>query len=180
MYLRLDKLKKPMQLRPVLFAFLAATILSCKDVKEEKNKEPEPIELEAEKVSTSLYEDLDGNPVALADYKGKKILLNYWATWCRPCIEEMPGLVKLQDILEQENYVFLFASDQSIAKISDFKNARDFDFKYLKYNGAYADQKISAIPVTFIYNEVGEQLLRINGSTTWDNPLMIEKLRQLH
>ena len=180
MYLQLEKLEKPMQLRTVLFIFLGATLFSCKDVKEEKNKDPEPIELEAEKVSTSLYEDLDGKPVALADYKGKKILLNYWATWCRPCIEEMPALLNLQEILEEENYVFLFASDQSVKKISKFKKARGFDFKYIKYNGAYADQKISAIPVTFIYNEVGEQVSRFDGSMIWDSPEMIEKLRQLH
>ena len=168
-----------MQKRIVFFLVLSITFLGCKEAKEEQKIEAEPMAIEVGKASTSVYEDLEGNPVELADYRGKRILLNYWATWCRPCIEEMPDLLKLQDSLAQENYVFLFASDQSLKKISDFKEARGFDFKYIKYNGAYAQQKINALPVTLVYNEAGEQVSRFDGGMAWDSPEMIEKLRKI-
>tara|TARA_R110002153_G_scaffold40248_1_gene115256 strand:- start:1838 stop:2380 length:543 start_codon:yes stop_codon:yes gene_type:complete len=180
MYLRIEKLQIIMQKRIVLFIAISITLLGCKEVKEEQKVAPEAIAVEAEEASKSVYEDLEGNPIELADYKGKRILLNYWATWCRPCIEEMPALLKLQGVLEQENYVFLFASDQTVKKISAFKEARGFDFKYIKYNGTYAEQKINALPVTLIYNEAGEQVSRFDGGMTWDSPEMIEQLRKIH
>ena len=179
MYLRIEKSPKTMQKPILLFLVLSILFLGCREVKEKQNVAPEAITVDKEKTSTSVYEDLAGTPVELVDYKGKRILLNYWATWCRPCIEEMPALLKLQGILEQENYVFLFASDQSLKKISDFKEARGFDFKYIKYNGVYAEQKISALPVTLIYNEAGEQVSRFDGGMTWDSPEMIEQLRKI-
>ena len=70
---------------------------------------------------------------------------------------------KAQAILEKDNYVFLFASDQSVEKINKFKEARGFQLDYIKFNGAYAEENVSALPATFIYNEVGEQVLRFDG-----------------
>ncbi|MDO6472148.1 TlpA disulfide reductase family protein [Maribacter sp. 1_MG-2023] len=165
-----------MHLRIVCFLVLGVVLVSCK---EEKTKivEPEAIEVVVEKVSTSTYEDLEGNPIELSDYKGKRVLLNYWATWCRPCIEEMPDMEKAQTILEKDNYVFLFASDQSIDKINKFKEARGFQLDFIKFNGIYAEENVSALPATFIYNEVGGQVLRFDGGLKWDSPEMIEKLR---
>jgi len=126
-----------------------------------------------------LFEDLEGHPVALADFKGKKVLLNFWATWCRPCLEEMPSLERAQVILEKENYVFLLASEQSIPTISDFKTKKDFEFKYLKLNGTLAAQQINALPTTFIYNTAGEKIETILGGVVWDSDAMIEKLKAL-
>ncbi len=165
-----------MHLRIVYFLILGVVLVGCKEEKT-KTVAPEVIEAVVEKISTSTYEDLEGNPIELSDYKGKRILLNYWATWCRPCIEEMPDMEKAQTILEQENYVFLFASDQSVKKILAFKEARGFQLDFIKFNGVYAEENVSALPATFIYNEVGEQVLRFDGGLKWDSPEMIEKLR---
>jgi thiol-disulfide isomerase/thioredoxin len=129
--------------------------------------------------NTLLFEDLNGQPVSLADYKGKKVLLNFWATWCRPCLEEMPSLLRAQAILEKEDYVFLLASEQSIKIINDFKAKKDFDFKYLKLKGALAALQISALPTTFIYNAAGERVETILGGVEWDSDAMIEKLKAI-
>lgn len=168
-----------MYLRPLFYLAIAITFIGCKDAKT-TTPNTAVIETEVEKVPSATYEDLEGNPIELSDYKGKRILLNYWATWCRPCIEEMPDMEKAQTILEQENYVFLFASDQSVKKIVKFKEARGFDLEFIKFNGMYAKENVSALPATFIYNEVGEQVLRFDGGLKWDSPEMIEKLRTVH
>lgn len=140
---------------------------------------PESNTVAVENVVTSSYEDLEGNAIEIEDYKGKRVLLNHWATWCRPCIEEMPDLLKLQDSLESENYVFLLASDESVKKIEKFKLNREFDFKFIKYNGTYAELDINALPVTFVYNEAGERVLRFDGAMEWSTTELIDQLKNL-
>ncbi|MEP2239044.1 MAG: TlpA disulfide reductase family protein [Maribacter sp.] len=165
-----------MHLRTLIFLITVMVVIGCKEDKTKKGR-PEKKETVTEKVASSTYEDLEGNPIELSDYKDKRVLVNYWATWCRPCIEEMPDMEKAQAILADENYVFLFASDQSVEKINKFKEARGFQLDFIKFNGVYAEENVSALPATFIYNEVGEQVARFDGGLKWDSPEMIEKLR---
>lgn len=179
MYLRLNVSKSSGPIPFVLFVLVGMLCLDCKEAPKKMGSEAEELPIAPEKTREPMFEDLEGRSIALADYQGNRVLLNYWATWCRPCIEEMPALVKLQKHLAEENYVFLFASDQSVKKIRDFKVTRGFDFQYIKYNGALAEQQISALPVTLIYNEVGEQVARFDGGVQWDSPEMIEQLKEL-
>ena len=165
----------------ILFlTILIAGVLSCKN---EQNKKTDSIKATSVELTTkdkSTFEDLDGNPIALSDFKGKRVLLNYWATWCRPCIEEMPAMLRAQDLLAKENYVFLLASDQSIEKIKTFKEKKNFDFTFLKYNGSLTDMKINALPATFIYNESGKFMYRVDGATEWDSPKILDKLKAVN
>jgi len=91
----------------------------------------------------------------------------------------MPDLLALQKVLKEENYIFLLASDQSTKKIKAFKDAKGFDFKFIKFNGSYPEHNISALPVTLIFNEVGEQVIRFDGMTAWNTPQMIEQLKNI-
>lgn len=169
-----------MRFRILFYILLGIAVFSCKELPKEKQSDAETPAVKVEEVAvTSLYSDLEGNSIALDDYKGKRVFLNYWATWCRPCIEEMPDLLKLQSILVEENYVFLLASDESVDKIMSFETARGFDFKFIKYNGTYGEQQINALPVTFVYNEVGEQVFRFDGAMDWNTQEVIEKLKNL-
>ncbi len=163
------------------FVILITMCCNCKEVQEQKASPntKAPVKLEKQAVK-STYEDLDGNPIELEDYKGKRIFLNYWATWCGPCIEEMPSILTLKKVLEKENFVFLLASDQSTDKINAFKKAKNFDFEFIKFNGAYGDLQITALPVTFLYNEAGEQVERVDGGIDWDASETIQKLKQIH
>ena len=163
----------------LLLTIFMVGVLSCKD---EQNKLTNSNKVASVQVNTktkSSFEDLNGNPIELSDFKGKRVLLNYWATWCRPCIEEMPSMLRAQEILENDNYVFLLASDQSMEKIKAFKDKKKFDFTFLKFNGSLADMKINALPATFIYNEAGEFTSRIDGATEWDSPEILDKLKAI-
>ena len=153
---------------------------ACKEPKEKVKNVQEVVKVESKiKTTTSLYEDLDGNPIALSDFKGKRVLLNFWATWCRPCIEEMPSLIKAKEVLEKENYIFLLATDQPIKTIKSFKEKKNFDFNYVKLNGAFAQLGIKALPVTFIYNENGDKVDQISGAVEWDSQEMINRLKNI-
>lgn len=169
-----------MKSKAIIFTICVLFFLACKETPKEGEKKETTVVAAVEKIEhTSTFEDLEGNPIELADYKGKRVLLNFWATWCKPCIEEMPSLLKAEAALENDNYVFVLASDQSMDKIKAFKEKKGFDFKYLKFNGAMADFEISALPATFIYNEEGKQIHRIDGATEWDSPEIIAMLKAI-
>ena len=64
------------------------------------------------------FSDLNDNDLDLSDYKKGKIVINYWATWCAPCIKEMPSIKKAEEILDEYGYTFLLVSDETVSKIS--------------------------------------------------------------
>lgn len=163
----------------ISIAFIVLTV-GCKENKKVDFVKQDILVTAEQDEPTALYEDLEGNRIALEDFKGERLVLNYWATWCKPCIEEMPAMARAQELLKNDGYVFLFASDQSVKKIVTFRDRRKFGLDFIKYNGAYADLQITALPVTLIYNEVGKQVERIEGGMNWDSPEMIKKLKQLH
>lgn len=170
-----------MKFQIIAIAVCLFCFMGCKETpKEDIKKEAVETILTVEKTEPkSTYEDFEGNAIELSDYRGKRILLSYWATWCKPCIEEMPSLVEAQKLLENDNYVFLMASDQSIKKIKAFQEKKNFDLTFLKFNGALASEQINALPATFIYNEKGEKVDRIDGATEWNSPEIIKKLKNI-
>ena len=129
--------------------------------------------------SSSIYIDLNNNEVDLSSFRGKKILINYWATWCGSCIQEMPSLLKAQELLKDENYIFLLVSDESIKKISRFKNRKKFNFTYLKSSVSLGSMGIYSLPTTYIFNEKGEKIKKIVGAVDWNSNRMIKKLKSL-
>lgn len=172
-----------MRLRCSLLSLLLLASLGCKQAVSPKVEE-EAESVIAQKVVEELpyaeeeiFADLKGNAVALSDFRGKRVLLNYWATWCRPCVAEMPSMLRAEDILKDENYVFLLATDQSVATIERFIELRGFEFNYLIVEGTMKAKGLAAIPTTFLYNEKGEKVDTIVGGVSWDSPEILQKLK---
>ena len=135
-------------------------------------------DLESIQVKTLLV-DLNNNKVDLTVYKGKKIVVNYWATWCRPCIKEMPGLKRAEEILESYNYIFLLVSDEITSKISTFKKDKNFDFNFLKSVESNETLGIYSLPTSYIFDENGKKIETIVGTIAWDSEQIINKLKIL-
>ena len=133
-------------------------------------------DLESMQLKTSFV-DLKNQKVDLKSYKGKKIIVNYWATWCKPCIIEMPGLIRAQEILKNHNYIFLLVSDEKISKISKFKNDKKYNFNFLKSVGSNERLGIYSLPTAYIFNEKGIKIETIVGTIVWDSEQMIKKLK---
>lgn len=127
----------------------------------------------------AVYLDLNAKKIDFTEFKGKKIVINYWATWCKPCIEKMPDLLKVQEVLESYNYVFLLASDEEITKITNFINRRNYNFSFIKSEAPNETLGIYSLPTTFIFNEDGKMIEKIVGSVGWESDQMIEKLKVL-
>ena len=127
----------------------------------------------------TIFLDLNGNKVDLTAYNGKKIIINYWATWCGPCIREMPGLKRAEEILENYNYTFLLVSDETISEISTFKNYKNFDFTFLKSVESIETLGIYSLPTSYIFDENGGKIETIVGTIAWDSEQIINKLKIL-
>jgi thiol-disulfide isomerase/thioredoxin len=116
-----------MKLR-IIVAFLFA-IVACKH----RTKDASPSTNEkGPEISKIQLKDLNEQPLNLEKYKGKTIFINFWATWCQPCLAEMPSIEKAQDILQNEEVVFLLASSESTSEIEEFRNARGYKFNYAR------------------------------------------------
>ncbi len=135
-------------------------------------------DLESLQLKTSFF-DLNEKNLDLSVYKEGKIVLSYWATWCAPCIKEMPGIKRAEEILEEYGYTFLLVSDETVSKISEFKNEWNFDFNFLKSSKSFETLGVYAMPISYIFDENGQIIETIVGAIEWDSEEMINKLKML-
>jgi thiol-disulfide isomerase/thioredoxin len=131
-------------------------------------KEPKPL-------PELAFSDAEDKPLKLADYKGKTVLLNFWATWCAPCVKEMPSLDKLQAEMGKDKFVVLplsldgpsrpkvapFYADRKLANLGIY-----FD-KGKKVMGAL---DISVLPTSVLVDREGREIGRLEGEADWDKP----------
>ena len=101
--------------------------------------------------------DLDGKPVSLSSYKGKVILLNFWATWCGPCKAEIPGFVELQEKYKNDLIVVGYSVDDEAPKAKAFATEYKINYPILLGEGREDVQDaygpIWGIPASFIISE---------------------------
>lgn len=126
--------------------------------------------------------DLDGKKVSLADYKGKVVVLDFWATWCVPCKESFPAMQKtIEKYKDDKDVVFLFVNTWQ-SEVDKKKNAEDF-LKKTKYpfhvlldseNKVLADYKVRGIPTKFIIDGNGNIRFNVVGAKTGD--MAVEEL----
>ena len=161
-----------MKLNYFFVVIACASMLNCADVQKKNTTE-------AKTINTALYTDLDGNPVTLDNFKGKRVLLNFWATWCTPCLKEMPSMERAQELLKNENYVFLFATTDDLKKINQFRESKKYPFQFLQFKKTLDKLNIYALPATFIYDTKGNQVKRIDGATEWDSEEIINQLKAI-
>jgi len=115
--------------------------------------------------------DRDGKMVSLADYKGKVVLLNIWATWCPPCVEEMPSMEKLHQELKDESFEILAVSvDVSGAKaVIPFMKKHKLSFPALTdTKGAIKSlYQTTGVPESFIIDKEGIIIEKVIGPRDW-------------
>ena len=135
-------------------------------------------DLESLQFKTSFV-DLYQKDIDLSVFKEGKIIISYWATWCGPCIKEMPSIKRAEKILEDYGYTFLLVSDETITKISKFKNERNLDFNFLKSSKSFETLGVYSMPTSYIFDEKGNIIETIVGAIEWDSEEMITKLKML-
>lgn len=123
--------------------------------------------------------DLDGKNVSLADYRGKIVILNFWATWCKYCVLEMPEFNALNETFQKDNDVVILAIDvqEDSDKVSNFVYANDIDLNVLLDSDASISEKynISGFPTTYFINRDGSIATSIVGATNKEAVLNVLK-----
>jgi thiol-disulfide isomerase/thioredoxin len=126
-------------------------------------------------------EDLEGKPVDLAKYKGKAVFLNVWATWCGPCVREIPSITRLAANPKVKDVAFVCVSvDDDLQTVRQFVNEHDLKLTVLHAKGPPpALFETDGIPTTFFLSPDGRAMKREVGAMEWDQSDAADALEKL-
>ncbi len=128
--------------------------------------------------------DLDDKPVSFSSFKGKTIFLNFWATWCGPCVREMPSIDRLarDSRMQGKSIEFVcISTDDDSEKVRRFLKGKNLGMTFLRLGDGklpsvfYSD----GIPSTFLIAPDGRIAATEVGATDWDKPEVVALLEKL-
>ncbi|TRW99266.1 TlpA family protein disulfide reductase [Paracoccus sp. M683] len=142
------------------------------------------IETEPTDLPDTVFLDADGNEVSFADYAGTALLVNFWATWCAPCREEMPSLDALQTELGGDDFQVLtiatgrnpreaidrFYEEEAIENLPILTDARQ---------KLSRDMGVMGLPVTVLISPEGKEVARLLGDADWASDAAKQVIREL-
>ena len=147
---------------------------------------PDPEEMDVTTIDFEsnmlLFNDLEGNEFSLRDFENKVLFINYWATWCNPCLAEMPNMAELYNqYKENDNIVFLYLSKEDADTIIDYIPKDDSLGQLPIYKVVTDDDLFSTrgIPTTFIVNRNGEIVIKDVGSSVCNDQSVVDYLDKL-
>jgi peroxiredoxin len=126
--------------------------------------------------------DIDGKTHRLSDYRGRPVIVNFWATWCPPCRKEIPSMQRAWETIEQqgiailavnvgedEDTIFAFTANYPM----EFPLLMDMDSKVVQ------EWPVRGLPTTFVVDPRGRLAYRAIGGRAWDDPRLLDQVRAL-
>ncbi|UMQ40849.1 MULTISPECIES: TlpA family protein disulfide reductase [Bacteroidota] len=183
---------KNLAVRSGIFIITALSLAACGNT--DRNKENtaadvnaptgEVAEKEALVATTAgiTFKDEAGKTVALSSLKGKVVFINFWATWCPPCIHEMPSINELKKSYKgNDDIVFLMVDvDNDIQKSTAFMKEKKYDLPvYVPASEIPSDYLGGSIPTTVILDKSGDMIARMEGGRDYNSPDIIKALNEL-
>ncbi|HBX66809.1 MAG: hypothetical protein CL670_07775 [Balneola sp.] len=162
--------------------FLTALFVSCNSNVREN---PRDLTEEEQRIDSviwnSSFQDLDGNEVTIADLEGKVVLIDFWETWCGPCLQVFPAMDSLQNEYPDDFVVLAvnLTSSDTIEEVRSFKEKNDYEFEYVADANGVGDQVISlGIPFKVFVDPQGYLIkaeLGLTGRDYQDTKEIIEQ-----
>lgn len=126
---------------------------------------------------------LDGKMVSLSNYQGHVVLVNIWATWCLPCVDEMPSMERLYQELKDENFeiVAISIDEMGAEAVAPFMKTKNLSFAaLLDPEGTIKSvYQTTGVPESFIIDKQGILVEKIIGPRNWADPAAVRYLRDL-
>lgn len=124
--------------------------------------------------------DLSGSPVDSSEFSGRVLVLNIWATWCAPCVAELPSLQRLQDQTSELDVAFALVTREPSDVVKKFVEGRGIELPvYLLAGEPPECFQSRAIPATFILDKAGTITMRHFGAAKWDDSSVVSFVRGL-
>ncbi|AHF04459.1 alkyl hydroperoxide reductase [Marichromatium purpuratum 984] len=123
-----------------------------------------------------------GETLRLADYRGRVVILNFWATWCPPCRAEMPSMQRAYEALAGDGVEILAINvDEDAATVADFGARLGLGFPLLVDPGSTVtlDYGVRGLPTSYVIDPEGRVALELLGDLAWDAPEVLEQVRAL-
>lgn len=122
------------------------------------------------------FEDENGQPAQLADFKGQMVFLNYWATWCPPCNAEMPSIIELMEKADGK-VKFVFLTHEGRERVEKHLTRKEWNLPVYYYQFAPPEQIASpSLPTTFIIDRDGKMIYQSKGMRDWSDDEALELL----
>ena len=122
---------------------------------------------------------LDGLEVNFSNSKEKVVVVNFWATWCPPCIAEMPSLQKLYSSYG-DDVDFYFVSNETPQVVQNFLNAKGYDLPaYITSSMGPKELQSKSLPTSYVISKNGEIAIRKTGAANWDSKSVHEIINKL-
>jgi len=177
MRMQLPYMQQPRSLKPIL----VQNMQKKKNNIEHKNT----TELNRYKGTQNLpfvLSDMQGKVHNLADYKGKVVLLNFWASWCPPCVHEMPSMARLKAHFKDKPFEILAANlGEEPTQVQKFLEKHPVNFPVLLDKGSLVAKrwKVFAYPSSYLIDKEGKVRFALFGGTEWDDNNHINKVSLL-
>lgn len=128
-----------------------------------------------------LLKDINGKLISLKELEGKVVFINFWATWCPPCIAEMPSIQKLYDETQGLNVVFAMVDvDNDQDKALKFLEKGNFTLPLYHPSSSISDQLFEgSLPTTIVLNKKGQIVLKQQGMSDYADKKFIDKIKSL-
>ena len=150
----------------LVFSYLTLLFVLCASV--------QAVEEEGMVAPNFTLKSLEGEEISLSQFRGKYVLVNFWATWCGPCKIEMPSLEALYQRFKNKNFVLLAISNDMFGAsiVKPFVKANHLNFtilldQRLKASNAFG---VTSLPSTFMINPKGEIIGALFGAEDWASP----------
>lgn len=163
---------------PSVYTLVAILLLGNFACKERKQEQQDPVVEVVSVLNKMRLTDLNDQPISLEQYRGKIIFINFWATWCKPCIQEMPSIEEAQDKLQNKDIIFLMASGESPEQIQQFKTGNAYKFNYVRIENI-EEMNVQALPTTFIFNRKGDLVFSEMGYRNWAEKNNIDLINKI-
>ena len=154
-----------------IFLITFLFLISCKSNNTKKNSLTDLESLQ----SKSSFINLSKQEVDLNLFSNKKIILNYWATWCGPCIKEMPDLMIAQKKLKDSDVSLFLVSDEDVSVISKFVDNNPYTLNFLKSNVSNEMLGVYSLPTTILFDNKGNKVETIVGVLDFSDENLINK-----